>query len=334
MGFILGVNRLPRRDATWRHSNSCSRWKAGVSLPRAGRSFRTFWSSRCGPDFRSGEHDGCSSLPPERNPPGIGPRCCLRARAARHRLRALEPRSRARRRITRTCARSVRNRDRRDEATGRLRYRRRDRCEPSNAEPRHHAGEIRQRAHALRRRSALHPRWARHLLLAPRRQGRLGRGWPRRHAARATGNHTLVHAVRRPAHSRYPMVPGHDWLDATLYQLRRRSGLPASVLRAGLSWTAREHQSLGMMANEPRVYLLDVEGTVAPLSLVTDQLFPYARAHFEMFLKRHAGDAAVREDLMLLAEENHAETVAGVPRIANVARPEEVETPRFRLDVM
>ncbi len=89
-----------------------------------------------------------------------------------------------------------------------------------------------------------------------------------------------------------------------------------------------------MTANEPRVYLLDVEGTVAPLSLVTDQLFPYARAHFELFLKRHAGDAAVRADLMLLAEENHAGTVAGVPRMASVARPDDVETPRFRLDAM
>ena len=35
----------------------------------------------------------------------------------------------------------------------------------------------------------------------------------------------------------------------------------------------------------PRLYLLDVEGTVAPISLVTEQLFPYARAHFEEFLQ-------------------------------------------------
>jgi enolase-phosphatase E1 len=89
-----------------------------------------------------------------------------------------------------------------------------------------------------------------------------------------------------------------------------------------------------MTAAAPRVYLLDVEGTVAPLSLVTERLFPYARAHFEMFLKRNAGNEAVRADLMLLAEENQAETAPGVPRIAKVARPEDVETPRFRLDAM
>ena len=32
-------------------------------------------------------------------------------------------------------------------------------------------------------------------------------------------------------------------------------------------------------------FLLDVEGTVAPISLVYDQLFPYARAHFQRFLQ-------------------------------------------------
>lgn len=89
-----------------------------------------------------------------------------------------------------------------------------------------------------------------------------------------------------------------------------------------------------MTAGAPKVYLLDVEGTVAPLSLVTEQLFPYARANFEMFLKKRAGDAAVRADLMLLAQENHAETAAGSPRMAEAARPDDVETPRFRLDAM
>ena len=33
-------------------------------------------------------------------------------------------------------------------------------------------------------------------------------------------------------------------------------------------------------AKPPKLYLLDVEGTVAPISLVYEQLFPYARAHF------------------------------------------------------
>ena len=43
----------------------------------------------------------------------------------------------------------------------------------------------------------------------------------------------------------------------------------------------------------PKLFLLDVEGTIAPLSLVYEQLFPYARAHFERYLQLHAADPAV-----------------------------------------
>ncbi|MGA2536601.1 MAG: acireductone synthase [Terracidiphilus sp.] len=57
----------------------------------------------------------------------------------------------------------------------------------------------------------------------------------------------------------------------------------------------------------PRLYLLDVEGTVAPISLVYEQLFPYARAHIADFLKQNSGDADITADLALLAVENRAE---------------------------
>jgi 2,3-diketo-5-methylthio-1-phosphopentane phosphatase len=66
-----------------------------------------------------------------------------------------------------------------------------------------------------------------------------------------------------------------------------------------------------MSAAAPRVYLLDVEGTVAPISLVSEQLFPYARAHFSRFLKEDETNPAVQADLTLLAEENRAETESG-----------------------
>jgi enolase-phosphatase E1 len=69
-----------------------------------------------------------------------------------------------------------------------------------------------------------------------------------------------------------------------------------------------------MSANKPRLFLLDVEGTIAPISLVTEQLFPYARVHFPRFLKEHAGDEGVVSDLTLLAEENGAETEAACPK--------------------
>ena len=70
-----------------------------------------------------------------------------------------------------------------------------------------------------------------------------------------------------------------------------------------------------MSAATPKLYLLDVEGTVAPISLVTEQLFPYARAHFPAFLAQEWGDAKVQTDLALLRAENRAETEDDAPRI-------------------
>jgi enolase-phosphatase E1 len=65
------------------------------------------------------------------------------------------------------------------------------------------------------------------------------------------------------------------------------------------------------MSSPPRVYLLDVEGTTSPISLVSEQLFPYARKHLEPFLREHAEEPEVQADLTLLAEENRAETRQG-----------------------
>jgi enolase-phosphatase E1 len=79
----------------------------------------------------------------------------------------------------------------------------------------------------------------------------------------------------------------------------------------------------------PHIYLLDVEGTVAPISLVHEEMFPYARARFEQFLwdnEREAEAAEARgedvlaegsvwRDLMALGAENRMETDAAAPRI-------------------
>jgi enolase-phosphatase E1 len=61
------------------------------------------------------------------------------------------------------------------------------------------------------------------------------------------------------------------------------------------------------MSSPPRVYLLDVEGTTSPISLVYEQLFPYARKHLEPFLREHAEEPEIQADLALLAEECRAE---------------------------
>ncbi len=82
------------------------------------------------------------------------------------------------------------------------------------------------------------------------------------------------------------------------------------------------------MTTPARLYLLDVEGTVAPLSLVSEQLFPYARAHFESFLwdsvkhlekEPQVSEASLSEgsvfwDLAMLGMESRAEQDQDAPR--------------------
>jgi enolase-phosphatase E1 len=70
-----------------------------------------------------------------------------------------------------------------------------------------------------------------------------------------------------------------------------------------------------MSSPAPKLYLLDVEGTVAPLTLTAEVLFPYARAHFEDFLASRIADVDVAHDLALLALENMQEVGSDAPRI-------------------
>ena len=49
--------------------------------------------------------------------------------------------------------------------------------------------------------------------------------------------------------------------------------------------------------------LLDIEGTVTPISFVHDVLFPYARAHVESFLDSHSNQPEVQADIQKLREE-------------------------------
>jgi enolase-phosphatase E1 len=81
--------------------------------------------------------------------------------------------------------------------------------------------------------------------------------------------------------------------------------------------------------SETKVYLLDVEGTVAPLTLTSEVLFPYARAHLAEFVAMNYQDAAVRTDLALLAREHRAETAPDVPPIAASCRRTPSGVPGF-----
>lgn len=68
--------------------------------------------------------------------------------------------------------------------------------------------------------------------------------------------------------------------------------------------------------SSPLLYLLDVEGTTSPISLVSEQLFPYARRHLRAYLHGHAGEPEADADFALLLGENVAETAADVPSFA------------------
>jgi enolase-phosphatase E1 len=56
-----------------------------------------------------------------------------------------------------------------------------------------------------------------------------------------------------------------------------------------------------------RAILTDIEGTTSSLSFVKDVLFPYARRRMADFVRDHAGDAAVREQLDAVRAESGAE---------------------------
>jgi len=74
--------------------------------------------------------------------------------------------------------------------------------------------------------------------------------------------------------------------------------------------------------SEIKVYLLDVEGTVAPISFVYEQLFPYARKRMANFLAESLTDSSVVADLALLVEEYRTEKDADVPGLSSHGFPE------------
>jgi enolase-phosphatase E1 len=60
-----------------------------------------------------------------------------------------------------------------------------------------------------------------------------------------------------------------------------------------------------------RAILLDIEGTITPISFVHDVLFPYARAHMKNYLALHFDSPATTADLALLREEHALDVQQG-----------------------
>ena len=60
-----------------------------------------------------------------------------------------------------------------------------------------------------------------------------------------------------------------------------------------------------------RVLLLDIEGTVTPISFVHDILFPFARNHVEEFLVQHSTKAEVQTDVAAIVREHSVDVEKG-----------------------
>ena len=83
-----------------------------------------------------------------------------------------------------------------------------------------------------------------------------------------------------------------------------------------------------------RAVLLDIEGTTTPLAFVHDVLFPYSRARLADFLRAHARDPQVLEDVAALRAEylRDADSGSHPPAWADDALDGAVDYARWLLD--
>lgn len=60
-------------------------------------------------------------------------------------------------------------------------------------------------------------------------------------------------------------------------------------------------------ARNYKVIVMDIEGTVAPISFVSDVLFPYAAKYVESHLKEHWDESATKDAVAKLVEQSNAD---------------------------
>jgi len=65
------------------------------------------------------------------------------------------------------------------------------------------------------------------------------------------------------------------------------------------------------ISTQTRALLLDIEGTVTPISFVHDVLFPFARNHVKEFLIQHSAETEVQADIGALVREHAVEVENG-----------------------
>lgn len=65
---------------------------------------------------------------------------------------------------------------------------------------------------------------------------------------------------------------------------------------------------------KPSAIVLDIEGTITPISFVTDTLFPYARDHLEEHLQGTFDSDETQADIALLQDEVSAQRLLQTPQ--------------------
>ena len=80
------------------------------------------------------------------------------------------------------------------------------------------------------------------------------------------------------------------------------------------------------MTEETRALLVDIEGTVTPISFVHDILFPFARAHVRDYLVQHSNNEHVQEDIAALRREHSISRKAGEqpPKVDDVSTIDQI----------
>ncbi len=90
------------------------------------------------------------------------------------------------------------------------------------------------------------------------------------------------------------------------------SGGGTKRARSPATNTAEKRAATGAGAAAPSVVLLDIEGTLAPITFVSETLFPYARSHVESYLTQGWGSQEVTSHAEALAQLAAEDIAAGV----------------------
>ncbi|GIL73814.1 hypothetical protein Vretimale_5328 [Volvox reticuliferus] len=84
------------------------------------------------------------------------------------------------------------------------------------------------------------------------------------------------------------------------------------------SFPAQKKLKIKHSAALPTCIVLDIEGTVAPISFVADVMFPYAKQHCRAFLEGSYDSAETQADIQLIREQAAADVAAGEPGVGDV----------------